>query len=172
MRDFILLTAVCVVVVVGVGWLLLPGSPTDLFRSRVVVQAQTPGAPDTPAAAAGEPHAKAVTVAQLHPIPDRTFSSSVAPALDSTSNPAAAPAASPINTLANLRLPWDVLPGEQGSEVVDTYGAPTLYTSTQDSGHLFETYVYRSSGTQAIIHLEDGRVSRVSMKDSPRPGKP
>jgi len=170
MKDFIVLTAICIAVVVAVGWFLLPGSPADFFRPRVTVQAETPDPPDHPAADAGEePHPEALSV--RHERSD-SARSPAASTLDAASKPPAAPAPAPSAASTNLPLPWDVLPGEQGSEVVDTYGAPSLATSTQDSGHLYETYVYRNSGTQAVVHLEDGRVSRVSMKDSLRPTRP
>ncbi len=166
MKDFILLTAVCIAVVVGVGWFLLPGSPTDLFRPKVTVQAETPDPADKPAAVVDRPHEKSPKVSALHAGSDGAPSARLVSAVDAISQAAAAPAAAPTAALAAASLPWDVLPGEQASDVVNAYGAPSLYTSTQDSGHLFETYVYRSSGTQAIVHLEDGRVSHVSMKGS------
>lgn len=169
MKDFILLTAVCLVVVVGVGWLLLPGTPADLFRSRVTVAVETPEPtsaepPITSPPPPGAPHPKVPP----HRVEALTvIASPIAPAAQGTSKPFSV---TPVSF--NLPFPWDVPPGESGSDLVDTYGAPALLTSTQESGHVFETYVYRSSGTQAIVHLEDGKVSQVQLKDSPALARP
>jgi hypothetical protein len=82
--------------------------------------------------------------------------------------PDSKPIAPPPPVSFRLPSPWEVLPGAERSDLVDTYGAPALEASTQDSGHMFETLVYRNDRYQSIIHLEDGKVLGVSLKDSPQ----
>ncbi|HYL37650.1 MAG TPA: hypothetical protein VEV17_17175 [Bryobacteraceae bacterium] len=168
MRDFVLLAAVCVVVVIGVGWFLLPGTPADLFRSRVEVQPQTPDVPLPPPVAAPAPH----KVVRTAPVEHRPEVAPPAPA------PAPAPPIKPVvATLVppepvRVPAPWEVQQGEESSEIVDTYGVPSLSTETQESGHVFETYVYRTGRAQSMVQLQDGKVSLVYLKDSPRLAKP
>jgi len=165
MKDYFLLTAVCVVVVLAVGWLLLPGSAGDFFRTRVTIEAETPDAPDpdpAPAAVPVEPQPRPARVR----VPERVEQASVSPPPIEVK-----PVPKPAETM-RVPMPWEVLPGEQRSEVVNTYGTPTLSTSTQDAGHLFETFVYGGSRSQSIVHLQDGKVSTVLLKDYPILARP
>lgn len=167
MRDFVLLAAVCVVVVIGVGWFLLPGSPADLLRSRVTVEPQTPDAPlPPPPVVAPAPH----KVVRAAPVEHRQE----VPPPAQPAPPPAKPVVASVVPPEPVRVPapWEVQQGEESSEIVDTYGVPSLSTETQDSGHVFETYVYRTGRAQSMVQLQDGKVSLVYLKDSPRLAKP
>ena len=166
MKDFVLLVAVAVVLIIGLGWFLLPGSTAGFFRSRIDIR---PEEPDIPAAAAPlstpTPTLPRQSVGIVRP------QASVSPVIAALPPVEKEPAAAPPEP-TQLPYPWEVPPGEAKADVVDTYGAPALAIATQDDGHLFETYVYRNNRTEAIVHLEDGKVSRVSFKDSPQMVKP
>ncbi len=66
----------------------------------------------------------------------------------------------------NFPAPGDVTAGQEREQIIDEYGSPALSASTQDRGHLFETYVYRRERSVAIINLQDGRVAAVSIGQS------
>lgn len=156
MKDFLLLFAVGLVVVAGVVWFLLPGPARDLLTgSKVVVEdtsaqaaAEKPEAPPPPVKARPQP----VRYTEI-PVPTMPVASTPSTALVRTPAP-------------QFPFPVDVVPGEEREDLIDGYGQPALSASTQDQGHLFETYVYRSNRSQAIIQLEDGKVAEVTMRNS------
>lgn len=167
MRDFVLLVTITAVLIVGLGWFLLPGSTASFFRSRIDIR---PEEPDPPAAAAPlrtavpAPQRQQVRMVRPQPVTSPVTAAVLPPA---EKKPAAAPPEP-----AQVPYPWEVPPGVAEADVVETYGTPALAIATQDDGHLFETYVYRNNRAEAIVHLEDGKVSRVSLKGSPQLEKP
>jgi|SRR5579863_1884927 len=165
MRDSVLLLGVGVVLIFGVGWFLLPGSMAGFFRSRIDIRPEQPNAPAAAAPLSTSVPTPPGHVRTLRPQPVSPVTAAALPPAQKT--PSTAPPES-----AQLPYPWEVPPGEAKADVFDTYGAPALAIATQDDGHLFETYVYRNNRTEAIVHLEDGKVSHVSFRDSPQLEKP
>ena len=157
MKDFFLLVIVCIVIIGGVGWLLLPGPIGSLLHPTVSVAPSKP----TPEKASATPPEAPVKKS----VPPKKIET---PALTAVAPATAVRPAPAREAPVRLPSPWEVLPGEERSAVVERYGDPTLSASTMDTGHLFETYVYRSDRYQSIIHLEDGRVLGVDLKASPR----
>ncbi|MBZ5608175.1 MAG: hypothetical protein LAP38_07955 [Acidobacteriia bacterium] len=158
MRDFILLFAVGLIVVVGIGWFLLPERGRELFTgSDIEVQ---PAGPEKPAEEAAAP----VRPRRVRPQPVVEQDVSAVRA----SGNVAADQVVPIldQTTLNFPAPGEVTTGEERDDIIDEYGVPQLSAFTQDRGHLFETYVYRRERSEAVINLQDGRVSGVFLRDS------
>lgn len=148
MKDFIILLVICVIVVLAVGWYLLPGPAHNLFRTSVAVQSPAPE-PEKPAPPPTPPHkVVAVHKAEEPPVAEPVAVVTPAPV-----------AIIPLPVI--VPAPGEVTLGVERSGIIDSYGNPALSASTVDRGHLFETMVYRHERQQAVIRLEDGKVSWV-----------
>jgi outer membrane biosynthesis protein TonB len=160
MRDFVLLLAVGLLLVIGVGWFLLPGRARDLLTgSNVTVQSDTTETPPEKIPVPPAPRRRVRPV----PEPEETVAArSVPHVVPAPAQPVATP--EPVNL--NFPAPGDVTAGQDREQLIDEYGSPALSASTQDRGHLFETYVYRRERSVAIINLQDGRVAGVSIGQS------
>ncbi len=158
MKDFFVLLAVGMLLVLGIGWFVLAGRGLDIFaRSTVTVQSESTDAPlDDPDPVPAQPP-------RVRPAPFSPLETGVGEA-PRNAMPARSPA--PANLApANLNfpVPGDVTTGQEREQIIDEYGAPALSAFTQDHGHLLETYVYRRDRSIAVINLQDGRVSSVSI---------
>lgn len=151
MRDFVLLMVVCLVVVIAVGWFLFPGRGHDLFKTTVAVKAADPKPePEKEATPAPKPHKR--------PAPPKVETAAVEPAAKLRTDLVVIPvtyAPKPVPA------PGEVKVGAERAHIIDSFGDPNLSASTEDRGHLFETFVYKRDRRQAVIHLEDGRVAAV-----------
>ena len=145
---------VCIVVVIGVGWYLLPGPIHNMFKTTVAVRAPDPKPePEKEVKPAAKPHKPAprkVETAAVEPpaAPARIIRADLV-----------VPVASPPPVA--IPAPGEVKVGAERSHIIDSFGSPALSASTADRGHLFETFVYRQDRRQAVIHLEDGMVASV-----------
>jgi hypothetical protein len=183
-KDIVVLIAVVVVALGGLGWYLLPHSGFhQVMGPKPMTQAEVPAPPHaekkvdaktadhktadhkarpvTPTAAVkgeAEPAPQPIPALQAIPSPSRVGAEAAA------SVPENAPEKKPVT----YPYPVEVTSGEGRQQIFDGYGVPALAATTQDGGHLFETYVYRHDRSQTHIHLEDGRVAWVSLKDLPK----
>jgi hypothetical protein len=160
MKDFFVLLAIGMILVLGIGWFLLPGRALDMFaRSMITVQSDSADVPpDDPVPVPEQPRKvrpapAAPPVTDFNEPPPSTLRERPAP-----------PKTAPANF--DFPVPGDVTTGQERQQIVDEYGAPALSAFTQDHGHLFETYIYRRDRSVAVINLQDGRVSSVSIGES------
>lgn len=158
MKEAILLVGICGLVVLSVGWYLLPAPAYDFFRKSAVSVQPHPGEGENSQPAEPEPEQE----------PRRSHSKHVAskpPVLHAGLEgnaerfvpvPAPAPPAFP--------APADVRPGTERSRIIEKFGTPALAASTADRGHLFETFVYRRERLQTVIRMQDGTVAAVHLR--------
>ncbi len=145
---------------IGVGWFLLPGRARDLLTgSNVTVQSS---ASETPPEKIPVPPAPR---RRVRPVSEADQTATAMPVPRVVPAPAK-PVATPEPVSLNFPAPGDVTAGQEREQIIDEYGSPALSASTQDRGHLFETYVYRRERSVAIINLQDGRVAAVSIGQS------
>ena len=158
MKDSVSLIVICLIVSLVAGWFLLPAPMHHLLSPSVGLRSvDAPAAPAEPektvAVAAKAPKSKPV-----RPKEDTLLASPVELKPDpAPSAPSPVILATP--NVSRIPNPSEVPIGSDRSQIIDSFGAPTLSASSADNGHLFETYLYRVDRRQAIIHLSDGRVS-------------
>jgi hypothetical protein len=166
MKDFAFLLIICVGIIIGVGGYLLPGSTHSIFRRTIEVHPPDPPAPKTklekekeagvPASTKPGKHQRASKAAEVE---DQKI------VLETIVNPAA-PTLLAAATPKPAQVPsyGEVMLGSERSHLLDNFGFPAITASTEDRGHLFETYVYHASRKQTIVKLEDGKVSAVHLR--------
>src|SRR5579871_3875706 len=121
MKDFVVLTAVCLTLVLGVVGFLTSGSIASVFRTRITVHANTPEVFAEAAEAEVLPvQAPGLKAASLPAPRPEVIPASVAIPVETR------PKVSVVTAETSLPLPWDVVAGDAGSDLVDSYGVPSL----------------------------------------------
>ena len=150
MKDGLGILLVSIVLVGVIGWYFLPSSAANPFsRPKTVIQTHDPEPEKTAKEKEVEEHQLTkrshVGRSKQAAKPDLIITAEVVNVPP--------PAPPPFPTTGAVKL------GTERNQLKDVFGNPCLSAATADQGHIFETYVYKNDLSQAIIRLQDGKVS-------------
>lgn len=169
MRESLLIAVLGILGIAAGAWYLAPVPVRNLFgRSTVVVKDTRPQQPtEEKVVAASRPNAikrgSAGSTAKSPASPSgmtegpRTVPPSSPPPASYAATPG--PVSFPFPTREGVKI------GVEKSQILNEFGMPALSASTEDRGHLYETYVYKRNRSRAIIHLKDARVLDIHLRN-------
>jgi len=166
MKDGIVLSFVCVLVIVAIGmWSsgvdpfqalptpTLRSSPwvveADPHRSSKPTRNVTPNVKTSPS----KPRqANEVVPVEAHPV-----ETPQPVALAAVATPQIAP---PVVRPREFPIPEQIHAGSKRAQIMDQYGSPSLVTTTHGDGHVVENLIYsKADGAgETVIRIEDGKV--------------